>query len=78
MELIHDDTVKDENEEQKVDHNDFLQEWLSYAKLTVGGLEELSDHDEYKVLGLNWNITHDTFIFKLFLLSEFAKELKST
>ena len=31
-----------------------------------------------KVLCLNWNIAHDTFIFKLFLLSEFAKELKPT
>ena len=78
MELIHADTMKDENQEPKVNHNDFLQEGLSYAKLTVGGLEELSDHDEHKVLGLNWNITHDTFIFKLFLLSEFAKELKPT
>ena len=57
MELIHADTMKDENQEQKFDHNDFLQEGLSYAKLTEGGLEELSDHDEHKVLGLNWNIT---------------------
>ena len=48
------------------------------ARLTAGGLEELSDHDEHKVPCFNWNITHDTFIFKLFLLSEFAKELKPT
>ena len=64
MKLIHADTMKDENQEQNVDHNDFLQEGLSYVKLTAGSLEGLSDHDEHKVLGLNWNITYDTFIQK--------------
>ena len=47
----------------------------SYAKLTVGGLEELSTLNERKVLGQNWDTVNDTFIHKLDLLANFTKDL---
>ena len=50
----------------------------SYAKLSVGGLEELSALNEHKVLGQNWNTINDTFIYKLDILAEFAKNLEAT
>ena len=51
----------------------------SYAKLSVGGLEELSALNERKVLGQNWDTVNDTFIiYKLDLLANFTKDLKAT
>ncbi|CAB4002376.1 Hypothetical predicted protein [Paramuricea clavata] len=50
----------------------------SYAKTTVGGLEEIDPTTEHKVLGLNWNLKNDTFILKLNKISNLGKGLEPT
>lgn len=47
----------------------------SYAKITVGGLEEINPTKEHKVLGTNWNLGEDTIVMKLNSVVEFAKNL---
>lgn len=50
----------------------------SYAKITVGGLEEIDPTKEHKVLGTNWNLGEDTIVMKLNKIVEFAKNLEPT
>ena len=50
----------------------------SYAKMTVGDLQEIQSQEEHKVLGLNWNLDKDTFILKLEKVVEFGENLKPT
>ena len=50
----------------------------SFAKLTVGGLDEIDPEKEHKVLGSNWNLSEDTFVIKLYKVVEFAKNLEPT
>ena len=50
----------------------------SYAKITVGGLEEINPTKEHKVLGTNWNLGEDTIVMKLNSVVEFAKNLEPT
>ena len=48
----------------------------SYAKITVGGLEEIDATKEHKVLGTNWNLGEDTIVMKLNEIVKFAKNLE--
>ena len=73
MNLIQQDTRKTDSCEQQEREKD-----ESYAKLSVGGLEELSKLNGHKVLGQNWDTVNDTFISKLDLLANFMKDLKVT
>lgn len=50
----------------------------SYAKITVGGLEEIDPTKEHKVLGTNWNLEEDTIVMKLNKIVEFARNLEPT
>ena len=50
----------------------------SYAKITVGGLEEIDPTKEHKVLGTNWNLAEDTIVLKLSKIVEFAWNLEPT
>ena len=36
----------------------------SFAKIIVGGLEEIDIKSEHKVLGMNWDCEKNTFCFK--------------
>ena len=47
----------------------------TYARTTVGHLEELDMKNEHKVLGLNWNCVSDEFIFKFEALLRLAESL---
>ena len=50
----------------------------SFAKLSVGGLDEIDPTKEHKVLGTNWNLEEDIFIMKLNKVVEFARNLEPT
>ena len=78
MNLIQQDTRKTDSCEQQETENKVSVEDESYAKVSVGGLEELSTLNGHKVLGQNWDTVNDTFIYKLDLLANFTKDLKAT
>ena len=46
----------------------------SFAKMMVGGLDEIDPAKEHKVLGSNWNLAEDTFVLKLNKVVEFARD----
>ena len=48
----------------------------AFAKMTVGGLDEIDPTKEHKVLGSNWNLSEDTFVLKLSKVIEFARDLE--
>ena len=50
----------------------------SFAKMTVGGLDEIDPTKEHKVLGSNWNRAEDTFVLKLSKVVQFARDLEPT
>lgn len=50
----------------------------SYAKIPVGGLEEIDPTKEHKVLGTNWNLEEDTTVMKLNNIIEFGRNLEPT
>ena len=50
----------------------------SYAKITVGGLDEIDPTKEHKVLGTNWNLEDDTSVMKLNKIVEFTRGLEPT
>jgi hypothetical protein len=47
----------------------------SYAKESIGGLEEIETPKEHKVLGMNWDTDSDTFVLKLTKVVQFARNL---
>ena len=55
-----------------------MDEEESYAKMTVGGLEEIDPTKEHKVLGTNWNLEEDAIVMKLNKIIEFASNLELT
>jgi hypothetical protein len=50
----------------------------SYAKESIGGLEEIETPKEHKVLGMNWDTDSDTFVLKLTKVVQFARNLEPT
>ncbi|CAB4024264.1 PREDICTED: uncharacterized protein LOC107331856, partial [Paramuricea clavata] len=48
----------------------------SYAKESIGGLEEIETPKEHKVLGMNWDTDSDTFVLKLTKVVQFARNLE--
>ena len=44
----------------------------------MGDLEEIDSAELHKVLGMNWQLTKDTFVLKLDQVVEFGKELEPT
>ena len=78
MNLIQQDMRKTDLCEQQKTENKVSVEDESYAKLTVGGSEELSALNEYKVSGQHWDTVNVTYIYKLDLLANFTKGLKVT
>ena len=49
-----------------------------FAKMTVGGLDEIGPIKEYKVLGSKWNLGEDTLVLKLNKVIKFARYLEPT
>ena len=64
--------------ERAVDQKSVLRDDDTYAKVTVGDLEEIDSAELHKVLGMNWQLTKDTFVLKLDQVVEFGKELEPT
>ena len=62
--------------EQPKENEPCSNEEQSFAKMTVGGLDEIDPTKEYKVLGSNWNLSEDTFVLKLSKVVEFARDLE--
>ncbi|KAK3727775.1 hypothetical protein QZH41_016420, partial [Actinostola sp. cb2023] len=54
------------------------QEDESYAKISVGGLDEITTRTEHKVLGMNWNLDSDVIVLKIDKIVEFAQTLELT
>ena len=75
LELIQDRTRTKENcpESQPV-----VEDTETYARITMGHLEELDIKNEHKVLGLNWNCVSDKFILKFEALLKLAESLEPT
>ncbi|XP_068738691.1 uncharacterized protein [Montipora capricornis] len=61
IEKISSDRTKKEHLERKESAPDQEE---SYAKITVGGLDEIDPTKEHKVLGTNWNLEEDTIVMK--------------
>ena len=64
--------------EQPKENEPHSNEAQSFAKMTVGGLDEIDPTMEHKVLGSNWNLSEDTFVLKLSKVVEFASDLEPT
>ena len=75
IEKISSDRMKQEHLEKQESASD---EEQSYAKITVGGLEEIDPTKEHKVLGTNWNLEEDTIVMKLNKVVEFGRNLEPT
>ena len=60
-------------ERESLSHED-----QSFAKVAVGGLDEIDPEKEHKVLGSNWNLSEDTFVINFYKVVEFAKSLEPT
>ena len=69
------DRLKKEQPKENEPHSN---EEQSFAKMTVGGLDEIDPTEEHKVLGSNWNLSEDTFVLKLGKVVEFARGLEPT
>eukprot|EP00795_Rhopilema_esculentum_P006686 gene6686-12241_t len=53
-------------------------ESISFARISMGGLSEIEPGKEHKILGLNWDLNEENFVFKLANLAEFGKDLEWT
>ena len=74
LKISSDRMEKDHHEKQEFPP----EEEQSYAKITVGGLEEIDPTKEHKVLGTNWNLREDSIVMKLNKIVEFARNLEPT
>ena len=69
------DRLKREQPKENEPHSN---EEHSFAKMMVGGLDEIDPTKEHKVLGSNCNLSEDTFVLKLSKVVEFARGLEPT
>ena len=77
MEMTKADWLKTENPGPNLrqESRETLEDDQFFAKMEVGGLEELNPNDETKILGLPWNCAEDTFVFKLDKIVQSAENL---
>lgn len=76
LELIREDRTR--TKENCPESQPVVEDTKTYARITMGHLEELDMKNEHKVLGLNWNCVSDEFIFKFEALLKLAESLEST
>ena len=76
LDRIQDDRVKCETNEAR--ESGVVEDTDTYAKTTVGNLEELQETDEHKVLGLPWNCKTDKLLIKFDGVLDGVEELSST
>ena len=76
LDRIQDDHVKCENNEAR--ESGVVEGTDTYAKTTVGNLEELQETDEHKVLGLPWNCKTDKLLIEFDGVLDGVEELSPT
>ena len=76
LDLIREDHTKAEGGSSE--QRSVVEDMETYARTTVGHLEELDMKNEHKVLGLNWNCVSDEFAFKFEALLKLAEGLEPT
>ena len=76
LELIREDRTR--TKENCPESQPVVEDTETYARTTMGHLEELDIRNEHKVLGLNWNCVSDEFIFKFEALLKLAESLEPT
>lgn len=65
--------------EQNTSPEDVCREDESFAKISVGGLDEVDNlKGEHKVLGMNWNLNEDVFSLKLDKIADYALDFEPT
>lgn len=74
--MIREDRTKAEGGSS--DQRSVVEDTETYARTTVGHLDELDMKNEHKVLGLNWNCVSDEFTFKFEALLKLAEGLEPT
>ena len=75
LELTREDRAR--TEEKTPGSQSAVEDTETYARTTIGHLEELDVKNEHKVLGLNWNCVSDEF-FKFEALFSLAESLEPT
>ena len=76
LELIREDRTR--TKEDCPEPQPVVEDTETYARITMGDLEELDMKNEHKVLGLNWNCVSDEFIFRFKALLKLAESLEQT
>ena len=76
LDRIQDDRVKCES--NKARERGIVEDTDTYAKTTVGNLEELQETDEHKVLGLPWNCKTDKLLIEFDGVFDGVEELSPT
>lgn len=76
LELIREDRTR--TKENCPESQPVVEDTETYARITMGHLEEPNIKNEHKVLGLNWNCVSDKFIFKFEALLKLAESLEPT
>ena len=70
--------TRDGEEREGAKETDIALKEESYAKTTVGGLDEIDPVKKHNVLELNWNLDSDMVIFKFNNISKLWKSLQPT
>ena len=76
LELIREDRTR--TKENCYEPQPVVEDTETYARVTMGHLEELDTKNEHKVLGLNWNCVSDDFIFRFEAILKLAESLEPT
>ena len=76
LELIREDRTR--TRENCPESQPVVEDPETYARITMGHLEELDMKNEHKVLGLNWNCVSDEFTFRFKALLKLAESLEPT
>ena len=76
LELTREDRAR--TEEKTPGSQSAVEDTETYARTTIGHLEELDVKNEHKVLGLNWNCVSDQFNFKFEALLNLTESLEPT
>lgn len=76
LELIREDRTR--TKENCPETQLVVEDTETYARITMGHLEELDMKNEHKLLVMNWNCVSDEFIFKFESLLKLAESLEPT